>query len=201
MFGKMFAKLQRWVGKIQDRVCNTLEAKEAEIRQTREEICGSEGVKKHGLRMHLKAVSNKKKRLSKINDALTAIYETFNFMAKLCDSFSYQLVPTLALLILLAGRFEGVLAFVVGTLINTIMVFGVLCVIMYASHVRKYVPEIHLWNQKTQRICKAIFLAVTAIKVLYTVLTPVWTMLVVVIASVITGLYLARDELKVLLER
>ena len=201
MIGKLFAKLRHWVGEIQDRVCDALEKKEAEIRQKHEEICGSEGVKKQELRMQLKAVSNKKKRLSKINDALTAIYETFNFMAKLCDSFSYQLVPTLALFILLAGRFEGVLAFVVGTLINTIMVFGVLCVIMYASHVRKYVPEIHLWNQKTQRICKAIFLAVTAIKVLYTVLTPVWTMLVVVIASVITGLYLARDELKVLLER
>lgn len=197
----IFAKISKQLEIRLDRVKNKLYALEAEIVKVDEEIATSTGTKKIGLQARRTNLQEKYNKETKKYAAIYSSKHAMGFVDDLFGSFKTRWIPIVATVILIMGPFTSVSSFFVGTLINLLLLFGVLGIIMYAMKLRGVIPEVDTKDKKSMLVAKGIFLALTVAKVLYTVLGPGLMVAIVVIGAVAVGLYIERDDLKTLIER
>ena len=197
LFAKASEKLEARLTRVQ----NKLESLTASIEKVDLELASATGVKKTSLMTSRANLMDKFNKEAKKYAALTASKHATGFLDDLFSSFKNKWIPIVATVLLVMGPFSNLTSFLIGTVVNAAILFGVLCVIMHAKK-KKYVENPELVEKPTDMIvAKVLFLAVTLLKLVMSFFGPTVMMVVVIIAAIGIALYIERKDLKILFER
>lgn len=197
IFAKISAQLEKHLG----RMLNKLKTMEADLKKLDLDIEGSTGAKQMGLKARRVKVQEKYENGVKRYNLVYSMNAAVNFLETFFGSFKIRWIPIVITAVLVVGSFRSWTSFLVGTVVNVALLFGVLTFVMYGMYLRGSVPEFDSKKKEHILIAKGIFLALAVVKVLYTVLGPGLMIAAVLVGAVGIGLWIERDDLKVLFER
>ena len=197
----LFAKASTMLGVHLDRLQNKLEQMTREIDKLNAEIPTATGAKKTGMMTRLAIMQNRFNKEAKKYNTLASSQYAVNFLDRLFASFKSQWIPIVCVILLIMGPFSSVTGFVVGTLVNLVVMFALLCVVMHVQK-QKYEENSELAEKPTDMVvAKVLFLAITLLKLTLSFFGPVVMMVVVVLGAIGVALYIERNDLKILIER
>ena len=152
---------------------------------------------------------SKRKRLQENLESMRQKYavvfcmnESITFTGCLFKSFKHKWVPMVAMAVPLIGQLSGIIDFVLSTAINVAVFWAIMSVLMYAMHER-WLPKVR-WEEKDSeavKYSKGILLLAAVIKLLLSFLGPVLMYVVIVLLAIVIALCIAKDDIKVLIER
>lgn len=198
----IFAIISGQLEKYLNRVQSKLYKAEAEIGKLENELSDSTGIKKLGLQARLDTLMDQVKKNVRKYNAVYSTQQAMTFIDDLFGSFKCRWIPIVALLLLLVGPIgSSISSFLIGTLVNTVIVVALMAVVMYAMKVRGSLPEMDTKDPEKMMFAKGIFLAVTVAKVLYSVLGPAFMFATVIVGAIAIAVYIERYDLKTLIQR
>lgn len=197
----VFARISYQLEKHLNRMLNKLYTMQEELNKLDEDIAEASGPKQVALKAKKASRYDKYTKEVKKYNLLYSMKAAVCFLEGFYGSFKYRWVPVALTAVLVMGSFKSVTAFVVGTLVNTFLVFGVLTFVMYGMCIRGSVEKYDRENQSHMLIAKGIFLALAVVKVLYTLLGPGLMIAAVVVLAIAVALWIERDDLKLLFKR
>lgn len=201
MKNSIFAKASASLEARRVKVQNKLETIGNLINKLDANIATANGVDKAKMMARRSELQSQFGKEAKKYTALESSLYATNFLDDLFASFKSKWIPIIALLLLLMGPLTSLTSFIVGTIVNAVIVFALLCVVMH--YLKKKYEENPETKEKAKDmiIAKTVFLAITIIKLILSFFGPTVMMVIVIMAAIAIALYIERNDLKILFER